>query len=317
MPEEVIFKVAVIVEDQPLQDYIVMLLVGEGYDVKPFSNQTSAIETLEKEFVDLIISEFHSANINGLDICKVLRKNFLYNLIPMFFLIPDEEPLNAAKLIFAGADDYIKKSQAQDELFLKIKLIAQRTSRQYDINVITRLPGSSYLLKELQKRIDSKKQFAVSYLELYKFKEFTYRYGIEKGDTFVKHTAELIYASLRKYGETTDFISHLHNNEFIFVTSPERVDTVVSNIIAEFDKSVADFYEQDDKMKGYIVIKNRQGQMQKLSFLRLRIGVVVNSYLAFFNPTRILQIAAEIKDTMLYPTEKSMSIKEEGRGYVL
>lgn len=315
MSENEIIKVAVIVEDQPLQDYIVMLLVGEGYEVKTFSNQNDAIINLDKELVELIILEYQSPNINGLDICKVLRKKFFYNLVPMFFVIPDEEPLNVARLMYAGADDYIKKALVQDELFLKIKLNTYRITRQQDMNPITKLPGQAYLLTELQKRIESQKEFAVSYLDIYKFREYAYRYGFEKANTIIKYTAELIFNAIRELGNPLDFIAHIQSNEFIFLTSPESADNVVNKITTEFDQNIPSFYDAADKTQGYVLIKNRIGQIQKLPFLKVRIGVVVNTYLTFFNPTRIIQIVGEIKDSILYLSEKSVYKKEERRGY--
>lgn len=317
MGESNSIKVAVIVEDQALLDYIVLLLVGEGYEVKSFSTQDDAIKNLDKEVVDLIISEFQSPNINGLDICKVLRKNFYYNLIPMFFLIPDSEPLNAARLIYAGADDYIKKSLIQDELFLKVKLNTYRMARQQDINNLTRLPGQSYLLRELQKMIESKKQFAISYLELYKFREFAYRYGFKKADSVAKYAASLIFKILKELGDPSDFLAHIQSNEFIFITLPGKVEGIVNRIIGEFDQGITSFYDEEDRKRGHILIKNRNGQVLRILFLKMRIGVVVSAYLSFFTPARIIQIASEVKDSVVISSNQSMYIKEEGKGYAL
>lgn len=317
MEESNNLKIAVIVEDQTLLDYIVLLLVGEGYEVKTFTTQDDAIRGLDKEVVDLIISEFQSPNINGLDICKILRKNFFYNLIPMFFIIPDEEPLNAARLIYAGADDYIKKSLIQDELFLKVKLNIYRMTRQQDINSITRFPGQPYLLRELQKRIESKKQFAISYLDLYKFKEYAYRYGFEKADAVIKYTASLILKILRELGEPSDFLTHIQINEFIFITNPRMVDAIANKIIKEFDQDITSFYDEEDRKRGCTVIKNRNGQALRIPFLKIRMGVVASAYLSFFTPARIIQIVSEVKDSVIISSDKSMYIKEEGRGYAL
>jgi diguanylate cyclase (GGDEF)-like protein len=310
-------KIAIIVEDHRLQDYIVLLLVGEGYEVKAYSSQSEALENLEEETVDLIISEFQSPNINGLDICKVLRKNFIYNLIPMFFLIPDKAPLNAARLIYAGADDYIKKSLIEEELFLKVKLNLYRKSRHQDIDNITRLPGQSYLLRELQKRIEFKELFAVSYVDLTKFKEFNHRYGFERGNAVMQYTASLIHNTMRQKGAISDFLAKTGSNDFIMITYPENVDEIVNRIIKEFDTDIPSFYDEEDKKNGFITIKDRNGETQRSPFLKIHIGVVINEYFPLFSPTRIIQIASEVKDLAQKNADKSVYIKEDRKHYII
>ncbi|MDD5729538.1 MAG: response regulator [Candidatus Omnitrophica bacterium] len=310
-------KIAVIVEDQRLQDYIVLLLVGEGYEVKAFSSQIGALNSLEADIVDLVISEFHSPNINGLDICKILRKNFIYNLIPIFFIIEDTEPLNAARLIFAGADDYIKKSQIEDELFLKVKLILYRMIRLEDVNTVTKLPGRSGLVRELQKRKEIKDPFAIYDAQIFRFRDFLHHYGFEKADAVIKFTGALILKTLRDMGNASDYLCHYQPEEFLFLSLPDNTDAIANRIIKEFDQGISAFYDDDEKRRGHALIKNRNGEIQQVPFLKLHIGIAINSYFQLFDNTRIVQIANEIKELAQKTPDKSMYLKEERKNYSL
>jgi CheY-like chemotaxis protein len=317
MAQEIPPRIAVIVEDQRLQDYIVMLLVGEGYEVKAFSTQVEAFSGLEKNLADLIISEFQSPHINGLDICKVLRKNFFFNSVPMLFLIPDSEPLNVARLIYAGADDYIKKSLIQDELFLKVKLNLYRLTRQQrDVNPLTRLPGKSALLQELHKRIEIKENFAVYSASVMPLEEFSYRYGFATATAVVKFTASVFIKAMQSLGDPSDFLCHSEMGEFFLLTLPDNVDGIATSIIQGFDKGIASFYDEEDKQRGYSLYKNRSGEMQKLPFLRVSMGVATNDYFPLFPPFRIIQIASEIK-RLAQKVDKSIFVKEERKNYPL
>jgi len=317
MTQETTIKIAVIVEDQRLQDYIVMLLVGEGYQVQSFSTQIEAFSGLEKEQVDLIISEFQSPHINGLDICKVLRKNFFYQLIPMLFLIPDAEPLNVARLTYAGADDYIKKSLIQDELFLKVKLNLYRMARQQrDFNPLTKLPGTSGLLQELQKRIEVKEIFAIYYAEISKPNEYIFRYGFDAADAMIKFTRSLFAKTMHSLGDASDFLCHYRFNEFILITLPDNVEAIATSIIQDFDRGISSFYDEEDKKRGYSLLKTRLGEAQKVPFLRLYMGVATNDYFPLFSPARIIQIASEVKE-IAQKIDKSVFIKEERKNYPL
>ena len=115
MAEERKTKIAVIVEEQSLQDYIVLLLVGENYEVKGYSSQDEAISALGGDIPELIIIDFQTPRINGIDVCKALRKNYFFNNVPLIFLMPeaDTAQLNKGKAIYAGCDDYIQNSKIE------------------------------------------------------------------------------------------------------------------------------------------------------------------------------------------------------------
>lgn len=303
-------KISVIVQDRDLQDYLAAMLIGENYEVKTHSRQDTALNELEKNIPDLIISHFHSPDINGVEICKALRKTFLFSHIPLIFLLEDASQLEKAKLIYAGGDDYIQKSSLEEELLLRVKLNLFRISRQQDINPITGLPGQASLLKELRQKIDSKAQAAVCRLDLYKFREFNQCYGFKRGDELIKYTGALIAESLRYYGSPDDFLAHPASDNFFFITSPLGVEDIVDKIIIDFDKGVLPFYNDEDKKRGFTIIKNREGGILKIPIVRVYIGIATNEHFPFIEPIQIIQIASELKDFAQKSFEKSMFAKE-------
>jgi diguanylate cyclase (GGDEF)-like protein len=315
MIEDNKIKISIIVEEPGLQDYIALILIGEGYEVKSYFTQNDALANLDKEVPALIISDFQSPNINGLDILKTLRRNFLFQYVPVIFILEETEPLNKARLIYAGADDYIQKSLIEEELLLRVKLNLYRISRQQDIDPITRLPGQNSLWRDLEKRIESKSIFAVCYSDLYKFKEFNQRYGFKKGDEVIKYTASLILKFLKESGSPSDFLAQVQGDDFIFITPPEGVEAIVNKIIKGFDAGITSFYDEADRKRGFILIKNRKGEIQKIPILRLSIGIVTNEYYPFFNPAQIIQIANELKDFAQKKFEKSIYVKERRKSY--
>ncbi len=307
--------IAVIAEDLAIQDYVVMLLAGEDYQVKAFSSQQEAFLSLNKDTPDLIISEFKSTNINGLDICKALRKSFLFNFIPIIFLIPDTEPLTAAKLTFLGADDYIQKSAIKDELFLKVKLNLYRLARQRDVNVTTKLPGITFLLKDLQKRLELKEYFAIGYVSLCGYEEYNYRYGFEKGSELIKYIASILLKAVKFYGHATDLLTHAHTHHFIFTTYPDTLTAVANKIIEDFDNNIGSYYTEMDRKNGYIMIRSRKLEIHQIPLMSIHIGALLNDYFPVFNPSRIIQIAMEINKSAQATPGKSKFLKEEKKDY--
>ena len=313
--EEKKVKVFVIVQDRNLQDYLAAMLIGENYEVKAYSRQDTALNELEKDIPDLIISDFQSPDINGVEICKALRKTFLFSHIVLIFLLEDPGQLEKAKLIYAGGDDYIQKSSLEEELLLRVKLNLFRIFRQHDINPITGLPGQASLLKELRQIIDSKAHAAVCCLDLYKFREFNQHYGFKRGDELIKYSGAVITESLRYYGGPADFLAHPASDNFFFITSPLGVDDIVSKIIIDFDKGVPSFYSDEDKKKGFILIKNREGDIQKIPIVRIYMGIAINERVPFIDPAQIMQIASELKNFAQKSFEKSMFAKERRQGW--
>lgn len=308
-------KIALVVEDRNLQDYLVLILIGEDYEVNTYSTQSEALAGLEKDPPDVITSIFNSPNVNGLDICKVLRKNFLFRYTPIIFILEDADSLNKAKIIYAGADDYVQKSLVEEELLLKIKLSLSRVGREKDINPLTMLPGQSNLIKELQKRIDAKSLFAVGCADLYKLRYYNQRYGFKKGGEVIQYASSLILKTLKEFGSPTDFLSHPQNDDFFFLAQHDSAEQIADKITKTFDLNVLSLYDMEDRKRGHLLIKNRKGEILKIPFLRFYIGIVTNENYQFINPTQIMQIVTELMEFAQKSSEKSAYVKERRKVY--
>lgn len=308
-------KISIIVEDRILQDYIILVLMGEDYEVRAYSSQGEAISGLERETPELIISVLRSPNINGMDICKILRKNFLFRYTPIIFILEDTDSLDKARLIYAGADDYLQRASIEEELLIKIKLCLSRIGRAKDINPLTGLPGQSNLLKELQKRIDEKSLFAVCCADIYKLRFYNQRYGFKKGDDVIKYEASTILKVMKELGSPLDFLAHPQNDDFFFLTQHDSAEAIAEKIARLFDLDIASFYDTEDRKRGHLVLKNRKGEIIKVPFLRTYIGIVTNENYQFFSPTQVLQIATELMEFAQKNSEKSYYAKERRKVY--
>ncbi len=213
-------------------------------------------------------------------------------------------------------DDYIHKPTIEEELVLKVKLSLHRADRQHDINYLTYLPGHASLVKELQKRIDAKIIFAVAHLNLYKLRYYNHRYGFEKGDEMIKYVCSLIINALKEFGSPSDFLSNPYNENFVFLTQLDSIEAIVNKIIDEFNKIYLSFYDENDKKRGYLIIKTRAGGLEKIPLMSIHAGITNNEHYAFINPAQVLQITRELIDFAEKSSpEKSMLVKERRRNY--
>ena len=71
---------------------------------------------------------------------------------------------------------------------------------------------------------------------------------------------------------------------------------VIKSEPSHFDSSICNLYDETDRKKGYIVVKNRQGQISNMPIMTISIVVVSNKNKTFSHPGEISTLASELKD---------------------
>lgn len=288
-------NILLLVEDSKSQEYLSALLQGEGYNVVVAVTQPQAIELLGQYPFNLIILDFENQRINGIELCKSIRGNFRLRHINILLLMDTKDPLTKIKGIYAGADDYVEKPIDAGEILVRVKASLVRLTRDLDANPLTKFPGNVSLLRELEERTRNQIPLAAGYVDLCKFKEFNDRYGFERGDQIILHTALILSSALGALGNVTDFLGHIGGDDFIFLTTPDCAEDICQRIIGDFDKTIVSFYDKEDRSSGYITTKNRSGQLCKVPIMNISIGLVTNDNRKFNHIGEIVQIITELK----------------------
>ena len=152
----------------------------------------------------------------------------------------------------------------------------------------------------------------MGYLDLSKFKEFNDRYGFEKGDEVISKVAVIVSRALDDLGNSSDFLGHIGGDDFIFITTPDCVEEVCKRIVADLDQGIISFYEEEDKKRGYIIAKNRAGQLSKIPIMTISIGVATNEQRKFSHIGEIIQVVTDLKN-YAKTFEKSIYVKDRRR----
>lgn len=307
-------KIIVIIEDVQFQDFVASALAKEEFTVKTCFSSEEALKNLYKENPDLVIIDYLSPHVNGLEFCAKIRKKFLFRYLPLILLIPKDEPSIKAKSIEKGVDEFIEKPFTSSELILRTKVVLQRIHHYQDIHPLTKLPGFSSLIKEMNLRINKKEIFAVAYADLGNFRKFNEHYGFERGDEILLFVSNIIKEALQELGSEFDFLSHVGSDDFIFISSTEGIEDICKQIIDTFSENILTFYDEEDRKQGFILVKDRRGRLIKYPFLRIHIGIVTNQFYPFISSAQVLQIATELKD-YAKKFEKSMYVKERRKSY--
>jgi diguanylate cyclase (GGDEF)-like protein len=111
-------------------------------------------------------------------------------------------------------------------------------------NPLTGLPGNLQIERELEKRLRACDPFLVIYCDLDRFKWFNDQFGFETGDQIIRRTAQLLKTTIHTVGDSDDFIGHIGGDDFIIITTIDRMLDVTAYLMETFDNSLADLYER-------------------------------------------------------------------------
>ena len=288
-------NILLVVSETESQEFLSALLMGEGYQVTICKNQTEGFAVLDMEQFNLVIVDFSAPGVNGIEVCKHIRGSFNLRHVSVILLMEGKDPMAKIKGIYAGADDYVEKPFDPAEFLARVKASFVRMTRDLDANPLTKLPGNISLMRELENRIKSNQLFAVCYLDLNKFKEFNDGYGFEAGDKIISFTAHTIIKALKAQGSETDFLGHIGGDDFIFISTIDNWEDICKMIVDDFEKGKLEYYSEEDRGRGYIVAKNRQGQVTQVPLLGVTIAVITNEIRTFTHVAQLSSIAAELK----------------------
>lgn len=303
-------KILIIDDDPDIRDVLNLTLTEEGYDVLEAENGKVGLDLLREKAPNLVIVDYNMPVMNGPSLCAAVKKDILLSHLPIIMLTGKSDVTDKISGINAGADDYVVKPFEPQELLARIKMIVRRSERDLDANPLTRLPGNVSIMGELQNRIDKNAPFAVAYADLDKFKAFNDKYGFRNGDEVIRETARLLIRAVQESGSPDDFIGHIGGDDFVFVTTPDKVEAVCQKIIDAFEKVAPNFYTPEDRAAGFIVSKDRKGVEQKFGLLSISIAIVTNEKRTLSHVAQIAEIGAEVKE-MAKAINRSSFVKDK------
>lgn len=148
----------------------------------------------------------------------------------------------------------------------------------------------------MKKRLLNKEEFAMLYLDLDNFKAFNDVYGFLNGDEIIKFTAKTIVKNVDELTKEDSFVGHIGGDDFVAIVSAnEDYENICQNIIAEFDKGVVKFFNDEDIERGYLEVPNRKGVIEEFALTSISIGVVVADKGRFHNVLEIGEVGAQVK----------------------
>jgi diguanylate cyclase (GGDEF)-like protein len=277
------------------QEELIQLVRGTSHDAREDQNKKS-LKSLRIGRSAFWITAGLSIGglLLGIIIALTLTRNISYSIYRLKL---------STREISEGKFDHLPEVPNQDEfgdLSQAFQKMAQRLKRleemSLDANPLTHLPGSVAIENVLNKRLKQETPLAFCQLDLSHFKAFNDRYGYARGNEVIQATAKMVIEVVQAQGNEEAFVGHIGGDDFVLITSPEGYEKTCLAVIDSFDKKVLDFYDLEDRQRGYIRGATRQGQKVSFPIMTLAIAVVTNQHRELQNHVQVGEIAAELKN---------------------
>jgi two-component system, OmpR family, response regulator MprA len=122
-------KILVVDDERAVRDSLRRALELEGYDIELASDGSEALTRLTENGEtqpDVVILDVLMPGIDGLEVCRRLRRHG--NRVPVLMLTARDEIENRVGGLDAGADDYVTKPFALEELLARVRALLRRAS---------------------------------------------------------------------------------------------------------------------------------------------------------------------------------------------
>jgi two-component system response regulator MprA len=124
-PEAVSAAAVLIVDDDaPIRRMLVRTLAGEGFEATGVADGGAALTSIEGSVPDLLVLDVAMPGLDGLDVCRRVRSKGLG--LPILLLTARDAVPERVAGLDAGADDYLVKPFASEELLARIRALLRR-----------------------------------------------------------------------------------------------------------------------------------------------------------------------------------------------
>ncbi len=297
-------KILLVDDDQDLADLIKAKLSSVGHEVVTHHTGEGAFELAKRYKPDIAILDIMLPGVTGYQICRRLRKDpELYRIGILILTALGEEP-EIMHGLEQGADDYLAKPFRLEHLVEKITGLQELLESISQRNLITDLPGTEAVKREINHRLARGMAISACYIDIVGFKPYCALYGAEGQRRALEFTSKLLRQLARTMGIYECFIAHLGGEHFVVLLNLEDYERFCSTLVQQFDHSVKQLYSAHEVSAGYITVVDKRGREVRSPLMALSIGVAHNQYRHFKSAQKIFEVLGQTRQ-MARPEGKS------------
>jgi signal transduction histidine kinase/DNA-binding response OmpR family regulator len=268
-------RVLIVDDDPSIRQICREVLELGGYQVRDAGNANAALTEARRFRPDMILLDVLMPGIDGYRTAEMIRADPAIGMAPIMFLSARGDTADKVRAFRSGAEDYMVKPFDAAELLARVAKALDRQARELGASPTTQLPGADAIQAEIERRLATGDTSAVAcYLDLDNLKAFNDYYGYAKANAVIRQTGDVIRQVVQRCGAPGDFIGHIAGDDFVFITSAERADSVCRTICERFDHLIKLYYDPGDRQRGYIETKDRFGVQRKFPIMSVSIAAI-------------------------------------------
>lgn len=213
-----------IIEDHPDQrGLLAIVLQREGYQVATAANGVEALEQLERETIQIVLSDIMMPKMDGFELVKNIRSNPALKAIYVILITARIQEGDRVRGLDLGADDYITKPFSFSELLARVRVgtrvvkYQRHLEHQTQIDSLTGLYNRRAMEEKFHDEFERAKRYnhalSVLILDIDNFKTINDTYGHHGGDTALVKIADILRGKTRQ----SDFSARFGGEEFVLV----------------------------------------------------------------------------------------------------
>ena len=222
-----------IVDDVKINlDFLKMILIDK-YNILSATNGKEAIALAKSENIDLILLDIIMPEMNGYEVCEILKNNPKTKNIPIIFVTSQIDEQSIVKGYESGAVDYVTKPYKRMELISKIKTHLKLKSLIEELEYIathdtmTDIYNRRQFFKLSEKKFTQQKEnLVVVMIDIDDFKKINDNYGHHIGDRVIKEFTKTI----KNYISKDTIFGRIGGEEFALICNFEKESRIQKKV---------------------------------------------------------------------------------------
>ncbi len=287
-------RLLIVEDDIDISNMLRIFFTNQNFEVDTALRGSEALEKTRHTLPHLIVLDIMLPDIDGFEVCRILRTNTRTSHVPIIFLTQKDERSDKLQGLELGADDYITKPFDIEELKLRVQRAIERAEQQSLTDPRSGLPAGR-LIEEQLRRIIRLQGWAFIDIRILFYEAFKEVYGFVAGDDVLRFTSMLIGEVVDELGTMNDFIGHAGGDNFVIITTEQSAPELCKRLKERFDAEIQSHYNFLDREKGFIITQDAHNREVKTPLMRLALGIVTPSQYEFADIREITELAAEAR----------------------
>lgn len=159
-------KILCVDDDEMLANLMARMLMKKGFETFSIYSAKDACEIIDKEHIDLVLSDIEMPNYSGIDLLKNIRKRYDSIKLPVIMVTGRDDDASLIDALSCGANDYISKPLNFDRAEARIKVQLQLKTLSAELSNIRRREAVNAMVITYNHEINNPLCIAKGYLSI-------------------------------------------------------------------------------------------------------------------------------------------------------